>query len=442
MKKILAVIQKKYFDNTVELSKLSKTFLLWSVGLAFVYVTNILLIKIIGLQQYGQYAVFMSWVSIAAIIVAFGWDGYLLQKIPLLSKDNEEKIIGRYLIKKLLLSVVACYAVLVIILCTGYFLFHVFPFFTSVYQLAAFCILIFLVAVVNFLKSFLKIFHKVTVIQLLEDLLKPLIIFLAIAFFFSYAISITLTDLYLLNVIVFAAFAISLLLFCYTIFRKNFSAISTTVDKEKWLQKCFYFMCIFLGYNVFTRMELIFLGYFNNNEAAAKYQVLLRVADLVILPEFLFNYYLPQKFSRLFAEKEYEKARSVFSASAKTISLLQLLCFAGVAAIGYFYLWSFNLATTDMYLYLLLLSSAPIFYSLFGSGNLALKTSGNERYSFYALAIVLLLEMPANILLVPKFGLAASVIISWASILIYNLVLAYFVYKRLGYTTTVTRRIF
>ena len=159
----------------------------------------------------------------------------------------------------------------------------------------------------------------------------------------------------------------------------------------------------------------------------------MRLAELVILPDFLFNYYLPQKFSHLFAEKNNAEAGKLFRNAARAIFFLQLLCLTAVASLGYFYLQSFNIAGWRLYVLLLVLSSAQLLYSFFGSSNLVLMTSGNERYSFLALALVIVAEAIANVLFIPSLGLMAAVYISWGSILLYTLLLYIFVKKKLQF---------
>jgi O-antigen/teichoic acid export membrane protein len=192
-------------------------------------------------------------------------------------------------------------------------------------------------------------------------------------------------------------------------------------------------MCIMLGYSFFSRMELLFLGYYERNGDAAKYQLLLRIADLVILPDFLFNYFLPQQFSHLFAKKDKEGAEKLFRNAARTIFLLQLICLAGISVLGYFYLQSFNIAGADMLILLVVLGSAQLFYSLFGSTNLVLMTSGHERFSFIALGMVIIVEAIANLLFIAPYGLKAAVYISWGSVLVYTVILFYFVHKKLHF---------
>ena len=192
-------------------------------------------------------------------------------------------------------------------------------------------------------------------------------------------------------------------------------------------------MCIFLGYNIFSRMELLFLGFFSKNEEAAKYQILLRISDLIVVPDVLFNYFLPQKFAHYFAGNNIDEAKKLYTNAAKTILMLQGLCFLGAATVGYFYLRSFAIASSGTYILLVILCSAPMFTSLFGSSNIILKASGNERFSFYALLIILIIEALANNYLIPLYGLEAAIGISWMSILLYNLLLSFFVHKRLQF---------
>ncbi len=442
MIKTFSAIKKKYFDSTVDLSKLSKTFLLWAVGLVLVYISNIYLVKITGLETYGRYTVFINWAALVSTILLFGWDGYLMQRVPQLPKSKNGKIAGSQLLRKAIRSFFISYIVFAFIITIVFKVTKIVPQVSSNQYLLFFLVLTFLFAAITFFKAVLKIFNIISKVQWAEDVAKPLFLFIIVLVYYKAGTALTLSSLYWINCFAFGSIAILFLFFTVKTYHKNFEIQQNVATDEKWLMKCFYFMCIFLGYSIFSRMELLFLGHYAKDEDAAKYQILLRIADLVILPDFLFNYFLPQKFAHHFANGRNDEAKQLFKNSSVTIFLLQVICFAGVGAVGYFYLQSFNVATGQMYLLLLLMAIAPIFYSLFGSSNLVLKTSGNERYSFYALLIVLVLELAANYLFTATYGLTAAVIISVSSIFLYTLLLSFFVYKKLQFYNTVTRFLF
>ena len=66
-------------------------------------------------------------------------------------------------------------------------------------------------------------------------------------------------------------------------------------------------------------------------------------------------------------------------------------------------------------------------------------TSGNEKYSFLALTMVLAVEAVANIVFIPTYGLVAAVHISWVSVLVYTLILFLFVRRRLQFKSPLIR---
>ncbi len=442
MIKVFSAIQKKYFDNTVEFSKLSKSFLLWVIGLILVYAGNIYLTKSLGFSLYGKYTVFISWVSLVSIALTFGWEGYFMQKIPMLAKNEEGKFFGKVLIKKALQTVLVLFIFLAAFILLDWYSNQSILNFQHLSEVVFFLYFTLVFAVITLIKAFIRIFHIITPVQWAEDVLKPFLLLLAVLYFYYYRLTISLSTWYFINSIIFFGIMVYLVILAYKTHSINFSIQQSTNDSADWVSRCFYFMCIALGYTVFTKMELLFLGYYSQNEAAAKYQILLRISDIVILPDFLFNYFLPQKFSYHFANKNIPEAKKLFQNAAKTIALLQFLCFTGIAAIGYFYLMSFGIATGYMYLLLLILASSQIFYSLFGSSNLVLKTSGNEKYSFYALLIVLIAEFIANAIFVKQYGIIAAVSIAWLSVLMYTLILSFLVHKKLGFNITFTRLLF
>ncbi len=433
MIKLIRALRKNYFDDTVDLAKLSKSFLLWGVGVVLVYIGNIFLTRLIGLQQYGQYAVFMTWVALGSTFVTFGWDEYFLQKIPKLSLSASGKIEAGSVLKQSLASFVALFALLAALL---FILEHVLKaqlMFSSSGSMMIFLLFVFLFTAISYFKSILKIFNTVTAVQWMEDISKPLLLLSIFGGYYYLGKTLSLSAVYMINMALFFGIMLGSYLLIHRGVRQRISFDNSSSASDQWMKRCFYFLCISLGYTFFSKMELLFLGYYSKSEDGAKYQLLLRIADLVILPDFLFNYYLPQKFSHLFAAKDDDGAAKLFRNAARAIFVLQVICLAGVAAVGYFYLQSFGIASPAMYILLIILCSSQLFYSLFGSTNLVLMTSGNERYSFLALAMVLVVEAAANVMFIPAYGLTAAVYISWLSVLAYTLILFLFVHKKLKF---------
>ena len=433
MIKLIRALRKNYFDDTIDLAKLSKSFLLWGVGVVLVYIGNIFLTRLIGLKQYGEYTVFMTWVALGSTFVTFGWDGYFLQKIPKLSFDINGKIEVGGLLKQSLLSFFVLFILLASFLFIFEYLFKISLTFLGVGTITIFVLFVFLFTAISYFKSILKIFNTVTPVQWMEDISKPLLLLIFFGCYYFLNKNLALSTVYSVNLVLFFLIMLGAYVLIHQRIRKHMVFDGSSIVEDHWVRRCFYFLCISLGYTFFSKMELLFLGYYAKNEEGAKYQLLLRIADLVILPDFLFNYYLPQKFSHLFASKDHSGAGKLFRNAARAIFLLQVICLAGVAAVGYFYLQSFHIASQAMYVLLLILCSSQLFYSLFGSNNLVLMTSGNERYSFLALAMVLIVEAVANILFIPAFGLQAAVYISWLSVLVYALILFLFVHKKLKF---------
>lgn len=339
------------------------------------------------------------------------------------------------MLKRALLTFFVLYISLLLLLFIIVYFFKASLIFSGQYSLLVFLLLVFFFTTISYFKSVLKIFHKVTPVQWVEDISKPLLLLAVLFYLYYWNKHLSLAVTYLINAGLFFGVMLALYLMLHRTVINKLVLKDNKGVKEKWVRQCFYFMCIMLGYSFFSKMELLFLGYYAKNEDAAKYQLLLRIADLVILPDFLFNYYLPQQFSRYFAEKNHAEAGKLFRNAARTIFFLQVFCLAGVSIVGYFYLQSFKIAGWEMYLLLLVLCSSQLFYSLFGSTNLVLMTSGNEKYSFMALGMVLVVEGIANILFIAPYGLKAAIYISWCSVLLYTLLLYFFVHKRLRFNS-------
>ena len=224
----------------------------------------------------------MNWVALISTLITFGWDGYLVQVVPQLPVTETGKKLAGSLLRRAVVTIFILYAVLIILLFAAHYIFKIRVFFSVPVTLIIFPALVFLFTGISFFRSVLRIFHRVSAVQWMENISKPLLMLVVIWCFYYFNRQPALTDVYYLNIFLFLGLLAGLFILAMQVARKKIDLSSSGRSKEKWLVKCFYFMCIILGYNFFSRMELLFLGYFNKNEDAAKYQLLYRISELVI----------------------------------------------------------------------------------------------------------------------------------------------------------------
>ncbi|HMC99451.1 MAG TPA: oligosaccharide flippase family protein, partial [Ferruginibacter sp.] len=139
---VIRTLKKNLLDDTIDLAKLSKSFLLWGAGVVFVYIANVFLTRLIGLEQYGQYTVFMNWVALGSTFVTFGWDGYLVQRIPQLTRNSGGAIEAGGLFRRLFMSFIILFIFLAAAVIAGENLGWALPIFEHKYALLCFVLLV------------------------------------------------------------------------------------------------------------------------------------------------------------------------------------------------------------------------------------------------------------------------------------------------------------
>ena len=75
-----------------------------------------------------------------------------------------------------------------------------------------------------------------------------------------------------------------------------------------------------------------------------------------------------------------------------------------------------------------------------GSVGQVLNMTGHEKDSAIGMAIGAIANVCLNFLLIPRWGASGAAVATGVSVAIWNIVLAAFVYRRLGLNTTVIRR--
>jgi len=182
-----------------------------------------------------------------------------------------------------------------------------------------------------------------------------------------------------------------------------------------------------------TRADLLMLGSLSGPAEAGVYAVVARTAELITLPLMAVNTVIAPQVASLYRRGEVDKLQRLLSASARRMLIFALppagiLICAGGPLLGLV----FGAEFTRGAFALGLLAAAQLINVGAGSVGMILNMTGYERQSAWGVAVAAALNVVLNFLLIPQFGIEGAAVATGISVMLWNLLLLYWVRRRLG----------
>ncbi|MCL7945113.1 flippase [Marinobacter sp. ATCH36] len=187
-----------------------------------------------------------------------------------------------------------------------------------------------------------------------------------------------------------------------------------------------------------AQIGIIFLGVLSSDEQVSAMRIAERGGQFVILSLTLVNMIIAPYIVRAHRENDKIKLQKLARKCAQGSFLLSLpvalaLVLGGEELVGLAFGEDY---ATISYYPVVLISLSQLLNVFFGSVGHLLSMSGNERYTLFGQVMAVLVNVLLCIVLIPNFGAVGAAIAVSISIVVWNLVLAYFVVKKLDIRPT------
>lgn len=167
--------------------------------------------------------------------------------------------------------------------------------------------------------------------------------------------------------------------------------------------------------------DTIFLGYFHDSTAIASYQVVLPAARINVMVLTSFGYLFTPLAARLFAKGDKEGINNLYWRTAAWLAVLSFPMFALTFSLGQpLTLLLYGERYADSWLYLSLLGFAYYFNAALGFNGLTLKVIGKVKYIMCINLVTAVLNVIANLLLIPLYGALGATIATAGSMIVHN----------------------
>jgi O-antigen/teichoic acid export membrane protein len=433
---IISKLSEKFLGKALQSSDaekitqgIKKTITVQAASYLLVFISNILMVRVAGVQNYGMYVTVINWMSLLSVMACQGMEDVVLAEIPasITAGDftNARKITV-FANRVTFIGAAMAMLVFFVLTQTGWV-----PLFSNnkfVFYAALINVYLFGFIIVN--QQALQAVNRFYASQLADKIIKPLLFTLLFGILYLTSVKFGAVTLITTTTIVQFICVLLVLFFLKDTFKHTLSC----ADGDAWEKPLrygysnIYFFVISLLYLLKAKIAIFIFGFTGTIADTGIFNILSRLADFVIVPFFIIHTVAPQLFARhKEADKQYKK--ELFSRLTLISSTGAILVFAGIILLGKFLLGLYGNAMIGNYSLLLVLSAAQLLYSLFGPSSALLMMQGRQKQAAFILLADVAVSIILFIVFIKAFGLEGAVWATVFSVFIYNLLLRVMVNK-------------
>lgn len=404
-----------------------------STGLAFV--TIILLGRLLSLEGYGVYASVLEWLNFLAIPTALGMDRLMVREVAVYrARSAWAKVHGflrwgnaAVLMTSLVVGALgAAVVTLVVKDHDGLRL----SFYLALASLP-------LTSLTSVRQAAMRGFDHIVGGQWPELVLRPLIVIALslLAWWLLPQFGLQFSAPWAVGAATAATF-IAFLVGAYllaVVLRREAKPAKPSYEPGSWFRLALPFIVISGMYVINVRTSALMLLALAGPTAVGLYQPASRGSDLIALVLLAVNTAIAPTLARLFAEHKTRQLEHTVARSTRMITLISLPIALAFILFGNVFLAVIGPEFAAARTALAILSVGQLVNAATGTVGTLLNMTGHERDVARAVGVSAVLNVALNALLIPRFGLEGAALATALGTLLWNVLLSYSVYQRLGF---------
>lgn len=409
-----------------------------SMGLMFL--SSILLTRIMGAEKYGGYIYAISWINLLIIPAVFGLDRLLTREVAIyLSKADWPHMRGIFSWGNRLAFVASCILAAAALIISSSAL-KLEPDAKHAFQLSVFLLPI--LALTRLRQGMLSGLHRVVLGQLPELLVQPVFLIALAAgtywFLDTRFTSSTAVGIHILSASV--AFIVGLAML-WRYFPIGAKSSSPQYERSLWMKSAIPLLIVGGMSVINTRVDLIMLGAIKGPEEVAIYAIAVRGSELVSFPLLAINAVMAPAIASMYANRNHARLQQLTTQSARAAFMASLLICLFMVVFGYWFLLIFGKEFTSGQTALTILSVARLYNVGVGAVGLLLTMTGFERDVAIGIGVGAVVNLLLNAILIPLWSYNGAAVATATSMLVWNTILVILVYRRLAIQSTILGRL-
>jgi O-antigen/teichoic acid export membrane protein len=434
-----SLLQKFQGDNieAVLARGASGTLTVMVAGAGIGFATQVILARLLGVKQYGQYGYVISWLMILILPCKLGMEMTLVRFLSAYRARKEWELlygIVQFAKKSTIgASIVVAGITALVIWAIRYRI-------NDPLALTFWfgCAIIPILTMLHIYQSSLRAFHNVILARLSESIIQPLSLI-------SLVIIVGIFTKIRLNAPLVMAFHGITLLMALLLASKwltqSMSRIpkSTIVktDPKEWLAVGLPLLMMGGFSLVIQRADIIMIGAYLGTTKAGVYIAVVRLANLLVLGLTAANFIAAPLISELHAQDKNRELQKIISKIALGLCGLTLPVAAGMIIFSSWLLKLFGNGFESGNNALLILIGGQSANALFGSVGYLLTMTGYQRHALLAMGSSACLNLVMNATLIPLMGINGAAIATTSSIIFWNVIMYIMVRRHLNLDPTI-----
>lgn len=401
-------------------------------GTGLNFAANIVLARLLGASSYGAYGFALAWTEILTIPAVLGLDQLLAREVAYLRQKQEWASI-KYLLRQsdrlVILSsiVVTLLAVVLVSFLEG----TIDPEMSQALYISL--ALIPITAMMLEREGFLRGLGRVVSGQLPNQLVKQAAFLTIIGIMvYCFAPAMSGADAVAYNVVGgILALSLSISLLRYYRPKHVKTAVQIRLPRKVFVAALPF--TVIAGLSVINaQADVVMLGFMIGAEETGIYRIITRLVMLIGIALLAVNIPLGPAISELYAKNDIKKIQELTTKAAVVATTIAFpvavaFFFTGEWILLFLFGHEFEKGATA----LALLAVGQLFNALAGSVGVLLAMTKYEKLVIVGLSISGIINIGLNFLLIPSFGIEGAAVAAMTSMFIWNLLLVYFVWKKL-----------
>lgn len=408
-------------------------------SVAISLVTSIFLARTLGPAGYGDYAYAMTWLLVLSTVAGVGMDKLALRSTAAYQSKEEWSLLNglvRWVTgNSFLASLLVAAAGIVIsrFLITG-----VDP--VTLATLTVAFLMLPLLVLTRVLQGVLRGLEHILQGQIAEVFIRPFLLagFLVVVFILNRPLTpAQAMSLHVLAAVAGAGLAIFLFVRAYPTGARG---VTPQFQARAWWAIALPFLFTGLLETLNQRADILVLGSLAGTEPVGIYNVVKRLGEPALFVLISVNMALAPRISRLYAGNDRRQMQALITKSTRLIVYVSfpISLFLIIAGPWLLRLWGPSFATG--YTALVIVSLGYLANAATGPVILLLNMTRHERAAMLSVGIGVIINIILDFALIPNYGINGAALATATSTIVLNLLLVYFVRKRLGIDATVLGR--
>ncbi|MEB3217226.1 MAG: flippase [Nostocales cyanobacterium 94392] len=406
------------------------SFLVRGLGMGLAFMVQLVAARLLGLENYGNYAYVLAWMTMMSILGMIGFDTATLRFVSeYVEKQEWGKLLGFLRFSKRVVLIASVGAAFCLSFAAWLFKDNL-----SVELLYGFWIASLLLIVQNFAmlqENRLLALRNVLLGQLPLAVLRPFFILVG-----CIGIAVWVSNLGVAIFIAVALAASVLSLGVISVFLKQtlpsqLKGVTESSNSKYWLQTALTMTLISSVHIIISQSDVVMVGALVGAKETGLYSVANRLASLLVFTLIAVNSVLASQASALYAKQSLKELQRIVSLGIKFVFFSTLPIAIVYIIWGSQVLRLFGEEFSASYSILIVLTLGQLVNALSGPVALLLNMTGHQNDTAKILMLTATVNITLNAILIPKYGaMGAAVATAFANGL-WNIVMVYAVWKRI-----------